>query len=164
MFGNFILQKASKILGLDPQQSTVQNFVTGGADSGRFSLGSRSSSLSARSSPILPKKSSNKKTITINATTKDAENENEILKDSENLLVTAEQQSTELKIPEPRLPESVVVDVVEPIVVIPIVKESRSSSNPPSKELATRLKDDDRAKFKSLGDLHIEKGLPAVPV
>ena len=163
MFDNFIFQKASKILGLDPQQSTVQNFVTGGADSGRFSLGSRTSSLSARSSPILPKKLSNKKTITINAT-KDVENENEILKDSENLLVTAEKQSPEQQIPEPRVPENVFVDVVEPIVVIPIVKESRSSSNPPSKELATRLKEDDKAKFKSLGDLHIEKGLPAVPV
>jgi hypothetical protein len=54
-------------------------------------------------------------------------------------------------------PRSDVDNVAVIEVVVPV----------PSKETGIgsgRLKEEDRAKFKSLGDLHIEKGLPAVPV
>jgi hypothetical protein len=217
----FKFQKASKILGLDPQQSTVQNFATGGADSGRFSLGSRTSS---SSSPILfQKKSKSKKTISINA--KEREDEIVVLSEIENDEPTFERQTTVEKVKsiverqttvkqvesgsgqqlkfekidsgsEPQMkfekidlgsemkvgridlgsemnvariglgsemkvgktePRSDVdnVAVIEVVVQVPS-KETGNGSG--------RLKEEDRAKFKSLGDLHIEKGLPAVPV
>ena len=72
--------------------------------------------------------------------------------------------------------KSVDVDVVVNAnneVVIPIVASGSGNGN--GNEVSTkprrkdtieknRLKEEDRPKFKSLGDLHIEKGLPAVPV
>jgi hypothetical protein len=208
---NFQFQKASKILGLDPQQSTVQNFATGGADSGRFSLGSRTSS---SSSPILFQKKSKaaKKTISINA--KEREDEIVVLSEIENDEPTFERQTTVEKVKsmverqtavkqvesgsgqrlkfemidsgsEPQVkfekidlgsemkvgridlgsemkvgktePRSDVDNVAVIEVVVPVTsKEAGNGSG--------RLKEEDRAKFKSLGDLHIEKGLPAVPV
>jgi hypothetical protein len=47
------------------------------------------------------------------------------------------------------------------------VESRQSSETRPGNESQPkerRLKEEDRPKFKSLGDLHIEKGLPAVPV
>jgi hypothetical protein len=47
------------------------------------------------------------------------------------------------------------------------VESRQSSETRPGNESQPkerRLKEEDRPKFKSLGDLHIEKGLPVVPV
>lgn len=213
-------QKASKILGLDPQQQLViQNFS---ADSGRFSISSRTSSASAHSSPVLPPK----KMLDKRSTAKEIEDEIQVAEEhflkprniekdnSASELLTKnrtvemipipEPQAVEQKLFEPKIVERKIVEQtrVESVIVekphkklfdskvneklrsksvdkmfseksvdqidknkkevqLLVSKESRSASNPPPKE--SRLREEDRAKFKSLGDLHIEKGLPSVP-